>query len=208
MNNHSDYDFLFRIIIIGDSGVGKTCLLDKYCNNHFSSNHDATVGIEFGTKTTKFNFKGKNIIIRSQFWDTAGQEAFRSITKSYYRNVAGVILCYDTTQRFSFDHLNHWINVIKKECPQDSKIMLVGTKIDMKDQKSVSTEEGEIFARDNNMLFFEVSSKKDILVNEMFEIFLTEIYKGYINGIITSGIKNLGDMQMNFNLATDCKCYI
>lgn len=194
------YDLIFKIIFVGDSGVGKTCLMEKYCNDNFNMHHDLTIGVEFCIKFTEFTLSNnKKIKIKSQFWDTAGQESFKSITKSYYRNVAAVILCYDTTNLQTFNHLTNWISDIKKECATDTILMLAGTKIDLENLRVIKTEQGEKFASDHNMAFYEVSAKKNINIENLFDTLILKIYNDYINGKIKNGIREYGMNQIIFN---------
>lgn len=187
MNNH---DLIFRIILIGDPSVGKTCLINKYCNDTFDYDHHMTVGVDFAIKYVPLNID-KNIIIKTHIWDTAGQESFKSVTRSYYRNSMGVILCYDTSRLVTFNYLDDWIDEIKRYCPSNCKIMLVGTKIDL-EKKVITTGQGKQLADKHNLLFNEVSAKSNINVNESFMTLITEIYK----------INNLNNLN-NLNQTTD-----
>ena len=124
-----DFKYVLKIILIGDTGIGKTCLIDRFCNNNFNPTHDITIGVEFGTKIIGIKESGESIGIKAQFWDTAGQEAYRSIVRSYYRSASGVILCYDVSQYLSFKNVISWLNEVKNECDVGTKIILVGTKL-------------------------------------------------------------------------------
>jgi Ras-related protein Rab-2A len=197
MMNKPNWDLIFRIIVVGDSGIGKTCLIDRYCNSVFNPLHEITVGVEFGSKIVKLN---NGTTIKAQFWDTAGQETFRSITKSYYRNSAGIVLCYDITCRETFDHLERWLSEIKDICDKDSKIILIGTKGDLPARRAVTAKEGKQFAWNHDMLFYEVSSKDNTMVREMFNLLFTEIHTGYIRGTLKSGIKSTSG---NYPLVSD-----
>lgn len=204
------YDFIFKIILIGDSGCGKTCIIDRYRNNNYNPCRNVTIGVEFGCKNVTLNLeKNINITINSHFWDTSGQEIFKPITKAYYKNAAGIILCYDTTNYKSFNGLDNWLTDIRKECSHDTVIMLIGTKIDLEQSKCIETEIGRKFAYENNILFYEVSSKKDINIRDAFNTLLSEIYYKYENGTIKSGIKHINN-NLIFVPEKKCKfcCYL
>jgi len=139
--------------------VGKSNILLRFTNKCFHNEHDLTIGVEIGVEiaTKLVSRQGKKY--RLQFWDTAGQEAFRAITTSYYRGTIGCLVVYNVTDRTSFDSLSYWVNDIKKYCDPSIVTALVGNKIDLKEQREVSTEEGQEFADKHNMLFFETSAK-------------------------------------------------
>lgn len=158
-----NYDYIFKYIIVGDSGVGKSCMLLRFVDGRYATDHDITIGVEFGTKIV--SLKDKNIKI--QIWDTAGQEYFKSITRAYYRDSAGVILVYDITNRQSFDNAKEWLDDIKN-LSNSSAIILVGNKIDIDNERKVSYEDGEKFANENNIQFMEVSVKNNNNINSVF----------------------------------------
>ncbi|OVA17630.1 Small GTPase superfamily [Macleaya cordata] len=159
------YHYLFKYIIIGDIGVGKSCLLLQFTDNRFQPLHDTTIGVEFGAKTVVLN--GSRI--KLHLWDSAGQEAFRSITKSYYRGAAGALLVYDISRRETFNHLTNWLKDARQHSTPNMTIMLIGNKCDLPHRKRVvSREEGEQFARENGLTFIEVSAKTSQNVEEAF----------------------------------------
>lgn len=158
------YSYLFKFIIIGDTGVGKSCLLLQFTDKRFKQDHDLTIGVEFGSRTIRVEDKD----IKLQIWDTAGQESFRSITRSYYRGAAGALLVYDVTRRESFMHLNNWLEGIAENGNADMVVALVGNKSDLDSRRTVSTEEGARFARDHNLLYLETSAKTAYNVEEAF----------------------------------------
>jgi len=194
-----NHHLTFKIILIGDSGVGKTCLIDKFCHDHFNPLHEITIGVEFGSRVVNLELPDKNIRVKCQFWDTAGQEMFKSITRSYYRGVAGIILCYDMTRTETFYRLNTWLQDIRRECDPGSKIILIGTKLDLYHLKKISTEEGQKYAKENNMLFYEVSAKTGINIKDAISKLIHEIYNGYIAGAITNGVKDVNDVRVCIN---------
>jgi Ras-related protein Rab-2A len=180
------YQYLFKFIIVGDSNVGKSCLLLRYINNYFNDKKDSTVGVEFGYKLIEINDKNNNIIpIKLHIWDTAGQESFKSITRSYYRGSAGVILVYDITVRESFINIISWLNEIKiHNTNNDPVIALIGNKIDLNKNRKVSTQEGRTLSQLYNLLFFEISIKEDLNIDYIFSDITYKIY----NKIITTDI--------------------
>ncbi len=196
------YSYLFKYIIIGDSNVGKSSIVLRLTDNRFQSNHDFTIGVEFGSK----NINIDNQTIKLHIWDTAGQEAFRSITRSYYRNVAGVLLVYDITNRESFNQISHWLEEIKYHNQKyPPTIMLIANKSDLQHLRKVSTEEGQEFAKQHNLLFVETSTKPDNRqIMSMFETLTTSIYTKITDGTINIesetcgirlGIKSNSELQ-------------
>ena len=158
------YDHMFRYIIVGDMAVGKSCLLLQFTDHKFRHQHELTIGVEFGGKTIEV--KNKNIKI--QIWDTAGQEAFQAITRTYYKGAIGALLVYDITKRDTFDHINKWINEVKSNGSKGIVCMLIGNKKDLEDQRQVRYEEGKEIADKNDMLFLETSAKTSENVQECF----------------------------------------
>jgi Ras-related protein Rab-2A len=164
-------EYVFKVIILGETSVGKSSICNRYVENKFEKNYDMTIGVEFASKI--LNIKGHSI--KLQLWDTAGQEQFKSIVKSYYRNTAGALLCFDLTNRKSFEALSSWISEIKYYS-EHAQIILVGTKIDMIDSKLVSTEEAREFANKYFMDYIEVSSLTNDNISQVFESLTTSIY--------------------------------
>ena len=164
---NNKYDNLLKILIIGDSEVGKTCLLSRFIDNTFTKNHITTFGIEFKTKYINLNDK----IIKYQIWDTSGLERFRRVTESYYTNVNGIIIVYDITDQNSFESINKWIiKQINNNVKNNIVKVLVGNKNDKAD-RVISKEEGENLAKNLGMKFFETSAKKNNNINELFDYF-------------------------------------
>ena len=159
-----NFNYLLKFVIIGDSGVGKSNILLRYINNTFSDEFKATVGVEFGAKNLEVN----NRVYRVQIWDTAGQENFRSIARAYYKNSVCACIVYDITNRNSFDSIQSWIDDCTKQTAKSVLLLLIGNKSDLKDQREVSYEEGEAYAKEHNMLFLETSAKNGFNVYELF----------------------------------------
>ena len=125
------YEYIFKYIVIGDSGVGKSCVLLRFLEGQFKANHEPTIGVEFGTKILTSN---SGLGIKLQIWDTAGQEAFKSITRSYYRNSAGAVLMYDITNKSSFSNVAKWLEEARVNGNREMMIALVGNKSDLEDR--------------------------------------------------------------------------
>ncbi|TEA40647.1 hypothetical protein DBR06_SOUSAS9410015 [Sousa chinensis] len=173
------YAYLFKYIIIGDTGVGKSCLLLQFTDKRFQPVHDLTIGVEFGARMV--NIDGKQI--KLQIWDTAGQESFRSITRSYYRGAAGALLVYDITRRETFNHLTSWLEDARQHSSSNMVIMLIGNKSDLESRRDVKREEGEAFAREHGLIFMETSAKTACNVEEAFINTAKEIYRKIQQGL-------------------------
>ena len=173
------YDYLFKFIIVGNSGVGKSSSLLQFTDKRFTIEHDITIGVEFGSRILEIDDK----IIKIQIWDTAGQEYFRSITRSYYRSSVGVILVYDITKRDTFNHLVSWLEEIKQSAPLNISIILVGNKSDLGYKRQVTFEEGKKFADDHGVQFLETSAKKGIHIDEAFITLARNIIQKIDSGV-------------------------
>jgi Ras-related protein Rab-1A len=172
-STNEEEEIKFKILVLGDSSVGKTTLLLKYVDGYFPTLYVATIGVEF--KTKKINVDGIDITL--QIWDTAGQERFRSVTKSFLKGADGIIYVYDVTNKESFDNLKTWINTAE-ESITDFKKIIIGNKIDIEDKKKVSTEMLEKFCEKQNLKGLETSAKDGTNVNEMFELLTKMIIDG------------------------------
>eukprot|EP00066_Takifugu_rubripes_P005523 XP_003969638.2 PREDICTED: ras-related protein Rab-8B isoform X1 [Takifugu rubripes] len=157
------YDYLFKLLLIGDSGVGKTCLLFRFSEDAFNTTFISTIGIDFKIRTVELD--GKKI--KLQIWDTAGQERFRTITTAYYRGAMGIMLVYDITNEKSFDNIRNWMRNIEEHASSDVERMLLGNKCDM-DKRQVAKERGEKLAIDYSIKFLETSAKAGLNVEEAF----------------------------------------
>ena len=168
------YDYLFKILIIGESNVGKTCLLLRYIDDLFVAGQTTTIGIDFKIKTINI----ENKLIKLQIWDTAGYDRFRSITKTYFKGANGIILIYDISDQCSFKNVINWIKMAEKNAPNAIKI-LVGNKCDIP-ERVVTEEEGKELANKYNMKFFETSAKTNMNVKEAFEGLIKEILDTFL----------------------------
>jgi Ras-related protein Rab-1A len=164
----SNYDKLFKILLIGDSGVGKSSLLYRYCDDKFDNTYISTIGVDFKFKTIEHNDK----IYKFQIWDTAGQERFRSVTSSYYRGAYSIILVYDITDKDSFLNLSKWIEEVNHHGVPGTEITIVGNKIDCNIYRQVQSEDVVRFAKDNGCKCFETSAKTGFQVETIFKSLL------------------------------------
>ena len=167
----------YKIIMVGNSGVGKTCVLMRAVNNRFTDKYQATIGFEF----LLLYFQVNNVKIKLQIWDTCGQELYRSLIQGFYRNTSVTILVYSKTSRESYEDLNSWIKDIKMNTEEGTSIFLLGNKCDEEKNKiTVSKEEGEQFAKQYNLNYFnEVSAKTGYHIVETFEEIAKTVYKNY-----------------------------
>lgn len=158
------YERLVKVLLVGNSGVGKSCLLVRFCDNSYESNSISTIGVDFKTKLLSID--NKNICL--QVWDTAGQERYHSVTSSYYKGAQGALVVYDITNRDSFDSVDEWVNEISLT-NKNVAIILVGSKCDEESDRKVSREQGEIKSKEIGCPFYEASSKLGVGVDEIFE---------------------------------------
>ena len=162
--NSADVDFIFKVLIIGDSSVGKSNILLRFSDNIFHDTFLPTIGVDFKIRNVTFNAKN----IKLNIWDTAGQERFKTITSAYYKGSHGVILVYDVTDRETFNNITNWIGETRKHAGSNIVKVLVGNKCDLNDARKVTTKEGQDFADREKMLFFETSAKSKINIEETF----------------------------------------
>lgn len=158
------YDLLFKLLLIGDSGVGKTSILFRFSDDAFTPTFISTIGIDFKIKTIEL--RGKKI--KLQIWDTAGQERFHTITTSYYRGAMGIMLVYDITNSKSFDNIQKWLRNIDEHANEDVEKMILGNKCDMEDRRIISRERGEAVAKQHGIRFMETSACSNINVEKAF----------------------------------------
>ena len=178
-----EYDLMFKILLLGDSGVGKSSLLLRYTKHEFNVDMRSTIGVEFALKYLKID----NFQLKVQIWDTAGMERYRSITSSYYKGAKGVIIVYDICREKSFENVDKWIEDFKSKADEDAVILLIGNKNDLDDKREVNKEEAELKAQKNKFAFMETSAKDNNNVDKAFETLFKEIVKNYKD-------KNGGDL--------------
>jgi len=168
-----DYDHLFKLVLIGDSGVGKSCLLLRFADDNFTDSYISTIGVDFRFRTITINDK----TVKLQIWDTAGQERFRTITSAYYRGADGIIMVYDVTSMESFDHVEEWLNEVERHASDSTSKLLVGNKADLVDEKQVSEEVAQRFADKLGISFLETSAKTSTNVDAAFHTMASELIK-------------------------------
>ncbi|XVF23981.1 hypothetical protein REPUB_Repub13aG0086900 [Reevesia pubescens] len=167
-----EYDYLFKIVLIGDSGVGKSNILSRFTRNEFCLESKSTIGVEFATRTLQV--EGKTV--KAQIWDTAGQERYRAITSAYYRGAVGALLVYDITKRQTFDNVLRWLRELRDNADSNIVIMMAGNKFDLNHLRAVSTEDAESLAEKENMAFLETSALEAFNVEKAFQTVLLDIY--------------------------------
>uniref|UniRef100_A0A0N4ZTL3 Ras-related protein Rab-14 n=1 Tax=Parastrongyloides trichosuri TaxID=131310 RepID=A0A0N4ZTL3_PARTI len=177
-SNQYNYNYIFKYIIIGDVGVGKSCLLHQFTEKKFMSDCPHTIGVEFFTRIIEVS--GQKI--KLQLWDTAGQERFRAVTRSYYRGAAGAIMVYDVTRRSTFNHLSSWLQDAKNLTNPNTVIFLIGNKCDLEEQREVTYEEGQQFAEENGLTFLECSAKTGSNVEDVFLDTARKIFQNIQDG--------------------------
>ncbi|KAG9511384.1 Ras-related protein Rab-11A, partial [Fragariocoptes setiger] len=168
-----EYDYLFKIVLIGDSGVGKSNLLSRFTRNEFNLESKSTIGVEFATKSIQVDGK----IVKAQVWDTAGQERYRAITSAYYRGAVGALLVYDIAKHITYENVERWLKELRDHADQNIVIMLVGNKSDLRHLRAVPVDEARVFAEKNGLSFIEASALDSTNVETAFHQILTEIYR-------------------------------
>jgi small GTP-binding protein len=168
-----EYDYLFKVVLIGDSGVGKSNLLSRFTRNEFNLESKSTIGVEFATKS----IQSDNKTIKAQIWDTAGQERYRAITSAYYRGAVGALLVYDISKRMSYENVARWLKELRDHADPNIVIMLVGNKKDLRHMRQVTTDEAKEFCKTHKLFFIETSALADSNVATAFETILKEIYR-------------------------------
>ena len=173
-------DYVFKLVLVGDSGVGKSCILHQFIYNRFRKNTTQTIGVDFSAKNVHID----NQEIKLQIWDTAGQEKFRSVARSYYRGAIGIIIVYDITKVESFQHIATWLADARNAARSECSVCVVGNKGDLEDQRVVRTEDGKLFCTENNLLFFECSALTGDNIDEIFNEISRHIFNKIESGII------------------------
>lgn len=180
-----DTNLLFKVVIIGDSGVGKSNLMTRYTTNEFSQDTPATIGVEFMTKTTKIQGREAKV----QIWDTAGQERFRAISRSIYHGAKGAMLVYDITNQNSFDSIPTWLQELRVHVHATCSIFLIGNKCDLEHLRAVKKDVADRFARENGLSFLETSALEKTNVDKAFDWLVKSIYEVIVSGPIETGPK-------------------
>lgn len=170
-DDDAEPDVLLKLVLVGDSGVGKSNLLLRWSKNDFNPDSTPTIGVEFATKTLQIDGK----LVKVHVWDTAGQEQFRALTTAYYRGAVGALIVYDITSASSFESLNHWIDEVRENTPSDITCLLIGNKSDLNDMRCVTTDEGIAYGKEKKMTFMETSAKDGFHTEEAFDTLIKSI---------------------------------
>jgi len=180
MQSDQDYDYLFKIVLIGDSGVGKSNLLSRFTRNEFNLESKATIGVEFAQKTVTID--GKHI--KAQIWDTAGQERYRAITSAYYRGAVGAMLVYDICKANTFENVEKWLKELRDHADSQTVVLLAGNKADLKHLRAIKTDDALAFSLKHQLGFVETSALEGTGVEKAFEYVLNQIYQLTIRNVI------------------------
>ncbi|XP_061563344.1 ras-related protein Rab-11A [Cololabis saira] len=168
-----EYDYLFKVVLIGDSGVGKSNLLSRFTRNEFNLESKSTIGVEFATRSIAVDGR----TVKAQIWDTAGQERYRAITSAYYRGAVGALLVYDIAKHLTYENVERWLKELRDHADGNIVIMLVGNKSDLRHLRAVPADEARAFAEKNGLSFLETSALDSTNVETAFQTILTEIYR-------------------------------
>jgi len=191
-----NYNYIFKYIIIGDMGVGKSCLMRQFIDKKFMADCPHTIGVEYGTRIIEV--QGQKI--KLQIWDTAGQERFRAVTRSYYRGAAGAIMVYDITRRTTFNHISSWLSEANNFASPNTILFLIGNKADLDASRDVTRDEAEEFAREHGLTFLETSAKNGDNVEEAFLQTAQAIYQKIQEGGIDLNAADTGVQQKKDNM--------
>ncbi|VFQ58829.1 unnamed protein product [Cuscuta campestris] len=178
-----DYDYLFKVVLIGDSGVGKSNLLSRFARNEFNMESKSTIGVEFATKSLDVDSK----VVKAQIWDTAGQERYRAITSAYYRGALGALLVYDVTRQPTFESVGRWLRELRDHTDPNAVVMLVGNKSDLGHLQAVSHEDAKSLAEKESLYFMETSALESTNVSEAFTQVITQVYNATHKKSIENG---------------------
>jgi len=203
MTMKRDYDYLFKLVLIGDSGVGKSCLLLRFADDNFTDSYISTIGVDFRFRTVTIDGK----TVKLQIWDTAGQERFRTITSAYYRGADGIIMVYDVTSAESFDHVEEWLSEVDRYANENTSKLLVGNKADLIEQKQVAEETAQRFAEKLGIDSIETSAKTATNVEAAFVTMAKQLIHIRESTEQTTTVKNvkLNNVQVHKNKSGCCK---
>lgn len=198
-----EYDFLFKIMLIGDTGVGKSSILLRYVDDEFRINYSTTIGVDFKIKTVDFADKK----IKTQIWDTAGQERFRSIINSYYRGVHGAFIVFDLTDLDSFNNVDGWVNDLNKYSNKQVVRILIGNKNDLVNERVISRQTAESYASRSGMLYIETSAKTSKNINSCFQNLIKNIHRNIIaKELVIDEYKPVKLQMKNSDIIHDDNC--
>ena len=196
-----NYEMMFKVVLVGDSFVGKTNIMSKYLKNEFHDDSKATVGVEFGSK--QFNIEGHTI--KAQIWDTAGQERYKAITSAYYKGAKGAFIVYDITRKNSFEAVEKWVSDVTAVADKKITIVLIGNKSDLEDQRQVTKEQGEEKSSKLEIAFLETSALSGENLEKAFEMMINEVYKKCHDEMLAEGDVDIieGGEDINLNKKND-----
>ena len=196
-----NYEMMFKVVLVGDSFVGKTNIMSKYLKNEFHEDSKATVGVEFGSK--QFNIEGHSI--KAQIWDTAGQERYKAITSAYYKGAKGAFVVYDITRKGSFESIYKWVSDLIAAADKKLTIVVIGNKSDLEDQRQVTKEQGEETASKLEVAFMETSALSGENLDKAFEMMINEVYKKCHEEMLAEGDVDIveGGEDINLNKKND-----
>ncbi|GAM19191.1 hypothetical protein SAMD00019534_023660 [Acytostelium subglobosum LB1] len=195
-SGQEEYDYLYKIVLIGDSGVGKSNLLSRFTRNEFSLETKSTIGVEFATRSIVTESK----TIKAQIWDTAGQERYRAITSAYYRGAVGALLVYDIAKQATYKSVERWLTELRENADRNIEIMLVGNKSDLRHLREVSTDEAKEFSEKHNLLFIETSALDSSNVDVAFQTILTQIYHKMNRRATVATVETHQEISHNTNI--------
>ncbi|KAL7830059.1 hypothetical protein SRHO_G00311860 [Serrasalmus rhombeus] len=208
MGTDLSYNFVFKVVLIGESGVGKSNLLSRFTKNEFNHDSRTTIGVEFSTRSIQVD----TLTIKAQIWDTAGLERYRAITSAYYRGAVGALLVYDVTKHLTYENVERWLKELYDHADPHIVVMLVGNKSDLAAQRTVPTEEAKSYAEDKGLLFMETSALESTNVESAFLEVLTAIHKKVASREVTRGSisavtlgQTIPTSEVNENRKTCCK---
>ena len=192
------YEFMFKVVLVGDMSVGKTNIIAKYLKNDFSEDYKTTIGVEFHSKIAKV----EGHVVKAQIWDTCGQERFKSITDSYYRGAKGAFVVYDITRKNTFESVDSWISALRSAADKNLNIIIIGNKSDLEDQRQVETEQGEEKAQNNEAAFLETSAYSGDNIDKAFDNMITDVYNKCKSEMLANVEIDIGkskDINLNQN---------
>ena len=192
-----NYEMMFKVVLVGDSFVGKTNIMSKYLKNEFHEDSKATVGVEFGSK--QFTIDGHTV--KSQIWDTAGQERYKAITSAYYKGAKGAFIVYDITRKNSFESVEKWVSDVTSVADKKITIVLIGNKSDLEDQRQVTKEEAQDKANKLEIAFMETSAFSGDNLDKAFEMMMNEVYKKCHEEMLADGELDIIQGGEDINLA-------
>ena len=196
--NTENYEFMFKVVLVGDMSVGKTNIIAKYLKNEFSEDYKTTIGVEFHSKIAKV----EGHVVKAQIWDTCGQERFKSITDSYYKGAKGAFVVYDITRKNTFESVDSWISALRSAADKNLNIIIIGNKSDLEDQRQVETEQGEEKAQNNEAAFMETSAYSGDNIDKAFDNMITDVYNKCKSEMLANVEIDIGkskDINLNQN---------